>query len=55
MSVPELPEFVNSVSCVYSKPFCHSGSSNSHYNLNADTYMDVGLATVRTMVRFLSI
>lgn len=50
MEVPNLPEFVGNVACVYSKPFCHGGASNSHYNHNAETYMDVGLAMGRSMV-----
>lgn len=53
MGVARLPEFVGNVACVYSKPFCHGGASNSHYNKNAETYMDVGLAMGRAMVSLL--
>jgi hypothetical protein len=38
------PEFKGNVGSVYSNPFCHGGASNSHYNGNAETYMDVGQA-----------
>ena len=53
MDVPKLPEFVGNTACVYSKPFCHGGASNSHYNCNAETYMDVGLEMGRVMVELL--
>ena len=53
MSVQELPQFINNTFCVYSKPFCHAGASNSHYNHNAETYMDVGLAMGKAMVNLL--
>jgi hypothetical protein len=53
MSVQELPQFINNTLCVYSKPFCHGGASNSHYNGNAETYMDVGQAMGRAMVSLL--
>jgi len=53
MEVPTLSEFVGNVACVYSKPFCHGGASNSHYNHNAETYMDVGLEMGRAMVSLL--
>ena len=53
MDVPKLSEFVRNVACVYSNPFCHGGASNGHYNHNAETYMDVGLAMGRTMVDLL--
>jgi hypothetical protein len=53
MEVPKLSEFVGNVACVYSKPFCHGGASNSHYNHNAETYMDVGLEMGRVMVSLL--
>jgi Carbohydrate esterase, sialic acid-specific acetylesterase len=53
MEVAELPEFADNVACVYSKPFCHGGASNSHYNKNAETYMDVGQAMGRAMVSLL--
>lgn len=50
MEVAKLSEFVGNVACVYSKPFCHGGASNGHYNHNAETYMDVGLEMGRAMV-----
>jgi hypothetical protein len=50
MSVQELPEFSSNTACVYSKPFCHGGASNCHYNEGAETYMDVGQAMGRAMV-----
>ncbi|VEU40161.1 unnamed protein product [Pseudo-nitzschia multistriata] len=50
----ELPEFSGNAFCVYSKPFCHGGASNGHYNHNAETYMDVGLAMGRAMVDLLA-
>ena len=53
MEVPKLSEFVGNVACVYSNPFCHGGASNSHYNHNAETYMDVGLEMGRVMVSLL--
>ena len=34
-------------------PFCHGGASNSHYNGNAQTYMDVGQAMGKAMVELL--
>lgn len=49
MEVPELPEFLGNTACVYSNPFCHGGASNGHYNHNAETYMDIGLAMGRAM------
>ncbi len=54
MGVARLPEFAGNVACVYSKPFCHGGASNSHYNKNAETYMDVGQAMGRAMVALLN-
>ncbi len=46
-------EFEGNVGTVYSKPFCHGGTSNSHYGGNAKTYMDVGLAMGRAMAKLL--
>jgi hypothetical protein len=54
MSIQEMPEFSDNTLCVYSKPFCHGGASNSHYNGNAETYMDVGQAMGRAMVTLLN-
>ncbi|GAH29460.1 unnamed protein product, partial [marine sediment metagenome] len=42
-------EFAGNVASVYSKPFCHGGSSSGHYGGNAETYMDVGEAMGRAM------
>ncbi|KAG7337700.1 SufS subfamily cysteine desulfurase [Nitzschia inconspicua] len=53
MSVQDMPEFSDNTTCVYSQPFCHGGASNSHYNGNAETYMDVGQAMGRAMVSLL--
>ena len=44
------PQFKGNVATVYSKPLCHSGASNSHYDGIAQTYMDAGEAMERTMV-----
>ena len=53
MEVSDLPEFVGNTACVYSKPHCHGGASNNHYNHNAETYMDVGLEMGRAMIELL--
>ena len=47
------PEFKGNVSTVYTHPLSQGGASNSHYNGNAQTYMDVGLAMGEAMVRLL--
>lgn len=47
------PQFSGNVATVYSKPLCHGGASNSHYNGHAETYMDVGQAMGRAMVELL--
>ena len=44
------PEFKGNVSTVYTHPLNQGGASNSHYNGNAQTYMDVGLAMGQAMV-----
>jgi len=38
------PEFKGNVATVYTHPLSQGGASNSHYNGNAQTYIDVGLA-----------
>ena len=38
---------------VYSNPLSNGGSGNSHYNGNAETYMDVGEAMGKAMVGLL--
>ena len=53
MDVPKKTKYNGNVACVYSKPFCHGGASNSHYKKNAETYMDVGLAMGRAMIGLL--
>jgi hypothetical protein len=47
------PEFKGNVATIYSNPLSHGGASNSHYNGNAETYMDVGEAMGRAMVELL--
>lgn len=47
------PEFKGNVATVYTHPLSQGGASNSHYNGNAQTYMDVGLALGRAMVKLL--
>lgn len=49
------PEFKGNVATVYSNPLSHGGSGNSHYNGNAETYMDIGEAMGRAMVELLTI
>jgi len=47
------PEFKGNVATVYANPLSHGGASNSHYNGNAETYMDVGQAMGQAMVELL--
>jgi hypothetical protein len=47
------PEFKGNVATVYSNPLSKGGSGNSHYNGNAETYMDVGDAMGKAMVELL--
>ena len=47
------PEFKGNVSTVYTHPLSQGGASNSHYNGNAQTYMDVGLAIGEAMAKLL--
>jgi len=47
------PEFKGNVATVYAHPLSLGGSGNSHYNGNAETYMNVGEAMGRAMVRLL--
>lgn len=44
------PEFKGNVATVYSYPLSKGGSSNTHYDGNAETYMNVGEAMGRAMV-----
>ena len=47
-------EFKGNVSTVYTHPLSQGGASNSHYNGNAQTYMDVGEAMGKAMTALLS-
>jgi hypothetical protein len=47
------PDFKGNVSTVYTHPLSQGGASNSHYNGNAQTYMDVGLAMGEAMMKLL--
>ncbi len=47
------PEFKGKVATVYTHPHSMGGASNGHYNNNAKTYMNVGLAMGETMVKIL--
>ena len=46
-------EFKGNVSTVYTHPHSQGGASNSHYDGNAQTYMDIGLAMGEAMVELL--
>ena len=48
------PEFKGNVATVYTHPLSQGGASNSHYDGNAQTYMDVGLAMGEAMVKLLA-
>ncbi len=47
------PEFKGNVITVYTHPLSQGGSSSSHYNKNAQTYMDIGLAMGEAMMKLL--
>ncbi|MBT5322424.1 MAG: sialate O-acetylesterase, partial [Verrucomicrobiales bacterium] len=47
------PEFKGNVATVYTHPLSQGGASNSHYDGNAQTYMDIGLAMGESMVKLL--
>jgi len=47
------PEFKGNVATVYANPLSLGGASNSHYNGNAETYMNVGEAMGQAMVELL--
>ena len=47
------PEFKGNVATVYTNPLSLGGASNSHYNGNAETYMNVGEAMGQAMVKLL--
>jgi hypothetical protein len=44
-------EFEGNVATVYSHPLWHGGASNSHYNGNAETFMDIGEAMGLAMAK----
>ena len=47
------PEFKGNVAAVYTHPLSKGGSSGGHYNGNAETYMNVGEAMGRAMVKLI--
>ena len=47
------PEFRGNVSTVYTHPLSQGGASNSHYDGNAKTYMDIGVGMGEAMVELL--
>ncbi|HIL69961.1 MAG TPA: sialate O-acetylesterase, partial [Verrucomicrobia bacterium] len=47
------PEFKGNVATVYSHPLSKGGSSGGHYGGNAETYMNVGEAMGRAMVKLM--
>ncbi len=47
------PEFKGNVKTVYTNPLSLGGASNSHYNGNAETYMNVGEGMGKAMVELL--
>lgn len=48
------PEFKGNVATVYAHPLSLGGASNGHYNGNAQTYMNVGLAMGKAMDKLLA-
>lgn len=48
------PEFKGNVATVYTHPLSKGGSSGSHYNGHAETYMNVGEAMGQAMVKLLN-
>jgi hypothetical protein len=47
------PEFKGNVGTVYTHPLSQGGASNSHYDGNAQTYMDVGIGLGEAMMKLL--
>ncbi len=47
------PQFKGNVATVYSHPLSMGGTSNGHYNGNAETYMNIGEAMGEAMVELL--
>ena len=48
------PEFKGNVAAVYTHPLSKGGSSGGHYSGNAETYMNVGEAMGKAMVKMLN-
>ncbi|TWT94165.1 sialate O-acetylesterase [Neorhodopirellula pilleata] len=48
------PQFKGNVATVYTHPLSQGGSSGSHYGGNAETYMNVGEAMGKAMVKLLA-
>ena len=49
---PDLAREVSETT-VYTHPLSQGGASNSHYNGNAQTYMDIGIAMGKSMLTLL--
>jgi hypothetical protein len=47
------PDFKGNVAAVYAHPLSKGGSSGSHYDGNAETFMNVGEAMGYAMVKLL--
>ena len=47
-------EFIGNVATVYSHPLSKGGASNGHYGGNAETYMNIGEAMGKAMVKLLA-
>jgi hypothetical protein len=47
------PKFEGNVATVYSHPLSMGGSSNGHYNGNAETYRNIGEAMGKAMVQLM--
>jgi len=52
-AIAKYPEFQDNVAAVYTHPLSKGGASGSHYNGNAETYMNVGEAMGRAMVELM--
>lgn len=51
----QYPNFNGNVATVYTNPLSQGGASNSHYNGNAETYMNVGEAMGQAMIKLLGL
>ena len=49
------PQFKGNVAAVYTQPLSKGGNSGGHYNGNAETYMNVGEAMGKAMVKLLEV